>query len=86
MDKQLRNKRGGTFLLVLMLSVTFFILGLALAPPLTQLVNEKLIEQSCTTATDSFIRGGCLLMDLITPAFVGVVFGVAGALIGAKVL
>jgi hypothetical protein len=82
----LNNKKGLTFFLVLMLSITFFVLGLALSVPLTEMVNEKFTEQGCAAATDSFIKGGCVLMDLMTPLFIGVVFGVAGALIGAKVI
>ena len=81
-----RNNKGFTFLLVLMLSVTFFVIGLALAVPLTEIINEKMTEQSCATATDSFIKAGCVIMDLMTPTFIGVIFGVAGAIVGAKVL
>jgi len=83
------NKNGSSFFLVLMLAVIFFVLGLALSTPLNQVVQESRTSalMNCTnTSIDSYQKGACIITDLYSPYFVGILFGIAGAILGAKIL
>lgn len=79
------NTRGTTMLLALMLGVIFFLLGLALAPGITEVVSESMTELGCSTATDEFVLGGCVLMDLSAPWIIGIIFAMGGAALGASI-
>lgn len=79
------NRNGSSIFLVLMLAVIFFFLGLALAPAVTEVIGESMTGLGCSSATDSFIKGGCILMDLMGPLIIGIIFGMAGAVLGGIV-
>lgn len=71
-------------MLVLMLAVTFFWLGMALAPALLQSLGETQVNANCATVTDVFQQGNCTLLDLQGPLFIGVIFALAGAILGGQ--
>lgn len=79
------NNKGTSFILVLELAVVFFFLGLALAEPITDVIKESMTNGDCSTATDSFIKGGCVLMDMMGPLVIGLIFALAGAVLGGIV-
>jgi ABC-type sugar transport system substrate-binding protein len=83
------NKRGTSFFLILMLAVIFFLLGLALASPLNAVVQESRTTAAlnCTNSSiDSYKKGACVITDLYSPYFVGILFGIAGAILGARIV
>lgn len=83
----MRGKQGA-FFLALMLGVTFFLLALALSAPLNDVVQEARTssELNCTnTSIEDVKKGTCVLTDVYTPYFAGILFGLAGAVLGALV-
>lgn len=80
------NKVASSYFVALMLAVLFFFFGLAVAGPMTEVINESRTSLSCSTATDYWEKATCVLMDLMVPYFVGVVFALVGLLLGARVL
>ena len=80
------NKKGAGLIITLMLATIFFFFGLAVAPALVEVVGEQMTALSCDTATNSFTKGTCVLVDLMSPFFVGAIFALGGAVISAKIL
>lgn len=96
------NNRGIVGLLTIMIAVVILILITALAGPLTYNTNiarnssnESLSQfgLGCVLANgtingtmDNYQQANCIASDLLVPAFVFTVIGVAGAVILAKVV
>jgi hypothetical protein len=80
------NKKGTGLIITLMLATLFFFFGLAVAPALVEIAGEQMTALSCDTATNSFTKGTCVLIDLMAPYFVGVIFALGGAVITARLL
>ena len=83
------NKRGNVTIFVsIMLGVVLFFLGLNLAHPLSQVVMEARAEGqlNCTTVTSYQDKANCVVADTMLTLFVGTIFGVAGFLIGGRLL
>ena len=79
------NKRGSTLFIMLSLGTLFFFLGLALAPALNEAIQESrnTVELNCSNTTISNQdRAVCTQIDMFTPLFTGVIFGLAGILLG----
>lgn len=82
------DKKGSSYFVAFMLGVLCFVLGMALAYPTQQVVNESMLNMNCTTnyLTNSSIsnqdRAICTQMDFMISLFVGLLFGLAGLLIG----
>lgn len=82
------NKRGSTIFVSLMLAIVLFVMGLALGPALASAMSENLLQLNCTT--DYLIntsishqdRAICTQIDLMAPLFSGIIFGMAGFLLG----
>ena len=81
------NKKGQVGFYALMMGLVFFILGLALAPALSDLVQGDAIRGAdgydCANAsiTDQY-KALCTQTDLFPPVFVGIILGLGGLLIG----
>lgn len=81
------NIRGQVFLIGLMLGIVGFMAAMIFIAPIADVITEArgTTQLDCT---NSSISDGhkmtCLLVDLTLPAFIGIVIGVAGALISAK--
>lgn len=89
-------------LLNIMLAVTIFILALALAPGLTSSINNirnqtdtgeqgiglncVLVNGSSNNTLSNFQEATCVATDLISPLFILALIGIAGAIIGAKIV
>lgn len=78
------NNKGMAAFVMLMLGVTFFILGLALANPLKLVIVEAstTAELNCTTPPSYYEQTVCTAMDFIHPFYIGLIFGFAGIVIG----
>lgn len=80
------NKRGTSFFLVFMLGIVCFILGMALTYPIVQTVQDGQQQMNCSTATDYQTKANCTSVDMFIPLLIGTLFGLAGMLIGGKLL
>lgn len=88
----MNNKKGTSIFLLLMLGMVCFVLGLALAKPTKDVVSESMLQLNCSTdyLTNTTIthqnRAYCTAMDMFNPLVVGVIFGLAGILLGGIAL
>jgi hypothetical protein len=82
------NKRGQTILVALMLGIVCFWLGLTLAYPFSQVVQDARAEGqlNCSTVTEYQDKANCVVVDIMLPLFVGTIFGIAGFFIGGRFL
>lgn len=81
------NKRGFGLLISLMLGVICFLLGLALAYPVQQVMVENMAQANCSATDLPYqTQALCTILDLFTPLIVGVLFGIAGFFIGGNLL
>lgn len=81
------NKKGTVIFFALMLAVVFFLLGLALAPALTEVVDESMTRLDCTNSSiSSFDKGTCTIMDLNSPLFIAFIFSLAGGILGGIIV
>ena len=88
------NKRGQVVIYTLMLAVVIIILGLALIPSLNESnqnaradTTDTQIGLNCSNPNlDDYYKGTCLIQDLTMPYFIGGVIGIAGLVIGAKII
>jgi len=73
------------YLLALMLGVLCFILGLALASPMTDVVSESMNNEmlNCTNSTVTGMQQAiCTQLDIFPMILIGLLFGISGMLIG----
>jgi hypothetical protein len=77
-----KDKRGIVAFYLLMLGVVLFFLGLALAPVITESLGEVRANLNCSAPTSNAYRILCYQVDAISPLFIGVIFGLAGVLLG----
>lgn len=83
------NTKGTVLIYALMLGVVCFVLGMALANPMRETIQEArdTDELNCSnpsiTQTDEAV---CTSLDIMTPTFTGIIFGLAGMILGAAFL
>jgi predicted component of type VI protein secretion system len=83
------NKRGTAIFFIFMMGIVFFLMGLALAKPTQEVVEESMLQLNCTTnylvntSIDNQSRAICTSMDMFVPLIVGTLFGLGGIMIGA---
>lgn len=77
------NKKGSTIFVALMMGFLFFLLGMALAPALKDVTGEVRDNTAlnCSTTTDAQTKAVCTSID-IQQWYIGVIFGLAGMVIG----
>jgi flagellar basal body-associated protein FliL len=80
------NKKGSSAFVLLMLGVVFFLLGMALAPALTEASSESQEELDCS---DPDIlnqnKAVCYQLDMF-PAFItGLIMGIGAIVLGRSV-
>jgi len=81
------NKLGQVGFLSLMLAIVFFLLGLALAPPLNDVVQGDGVRGAngydcANVSISSQDKALCTQTDLIPPFFVAIILGLGGMLLG----
>lgn len=80
------NKRGQTVFLSLMLAITFFIIGLMIAPAISNSVTNGRSNMDCSnTSIDTSQKINCTTYDLVLPYTIAVIFGLGGGLLGAVI-
>lgn len=75
-------------ILAFMLGVIFFLLGMGLAKPLTDVTNEARNPDGLDCANVSLSnqdKANCTAVDTIPPVFIGIVFGLAGLILARMV-
>jgi type IV secretory pathway protease TraF len=88
------NGKGQVFFFTLMLAVVVIVLALALATPIKQSVDTSMnatinddVGLDCSnTSIPPFQKGQCVLTDLTTPYFFYGLIGIAGIIIGARLI
>jgi len=79
------NNKGQTIFFILMLGVLFFVLALALAPSVHSIVGESMDSHLLNCSNSSISdqsKAVCTSLDMTSFLFTGVLFGLAGLLIG----
>lgn len=74
---------------IFMITITLFILGIALAGPLNSISGEQRSTSELNCSDDSismYKKGACTQIDLMPALLVGSILGLAGAVVGGKVL
>lgn len=85
----IKNKRGSTIFILLMMGVVFFWMGLALAKPLGDVVTENTTNSVLDCGNSSIsnqAKAVCTSIEAIQPFFIGLVFGLAGLLLGGVLI
>ena len=78
----MKGKQGQVIFVYFMIGVVFFLLGLALAYPLTQTTGEAQEELDCSNESISNQnKSVCYQVDSMTPLYIGLIFGLAGILL-----
>ena len=80
-----KNKKGSTIFFIFMMGIIFFVLGMALANPLKETLDEArgVDGLDCNNASISNqYKAYCTSVDIFLPLFVGLIFGLGGMLIG----
>lgn len=89
------NRKGQLFFFTLMLAVVVIILALALTPVVRETVNDARNTTTsdgaagldCDNSSISdFDKSACVITDISSPYFFGILLGIAGAAIGARVI
>lgn len=80
------NKHGQAIFLSFMLAVTFFFIGLMIAPVISSSADIGRSAMDCTNSSIATSQKvSCTLIDLVTPYTVATIFALAGLLVGALV-
>lgn len=83
------NKRGSTVFVFLMIGIVFFVLGLALTPAVTDVVNEATSSPQLNCSNDSISdqnKAVCTSLDIQSFLFFGTIMGLAGIILSGAVL
>lgn len=88
------NNRGQVAIFTLMLFIVIVILALAFSPVIKQITEEARSPTSDTalgldcsnTSISDFQNAGCVSVDLLNPYFFWGLLGIAGIIIGAKII
>lgn len=80
------NRKGQfiSFFFLLMMGIVLFILGFALAPVLVTNSTAVMGFIGCSTTSDVSEKIICTTIDMVAPFVTGVIFGLGGIVIGAK--
>lgn len=78
----IKNKRGdASIFVILMLCVTFMILGMAFAKPLVEVAASNMLQLNCSAPADNYFKGVCYSLDIFSSLFTLVIFGLVGYLL-----
>jgi hypothetical protein len=88
------NKKGVVSLFSIMFAVLIIILILALATPLTEFANTARNASTSTTlgldcdnsSISNFDQAACLTTDISAPFFIAAIIGLAGVIVGARLV
>ena len=83
------NKKGSNVFVYLMIGITFFVLGLALTPAITDITNEATSTTQLNCSDDSISdqnKAVCTSLDIQPFLFFGTVMGLAGIILAGAVI
>lgn len=72
-------------MVAIMIAVCVFVLALAFAPTLKYATDDGLSQASCSSATNKFVKGFCVIFDMLNPSFTAFLIAIALILLGAKI-
>jgi len=77
------NKKAQVSIFVyFMIGILCFVLGMALAPSLTQVSHESYISMNCSNSTISNQdKANCYQIDTFPPFYIGIIFGLGGIIL-----
>lgn len=78
------NKKGQTIFYGLMLCVVVIVIAAGFAAPSLTATNAATTSMNCSSTSDSYVKGACLITDLTSPYFIGTCIFVGLAILGAK--
>ena len=82
----MRGKKGQMIFLSLMLGLTFFLIGLMIAPAISNSISNGRTTMDCSnTSIDTSQKINCTAFDLVLPYVIATIFGLAGGLVGATI-
>lgn len=80
----LKGKRGFSLIFAFMIGILLFFLGIALAPALKDTVHSAVVDPiiDChNTSISNQAKAVCTQLDLYLPLWVGLMFGLGGAVL-----
>ena len=83
------NKKGMVIIYAFMLGMVCFLLGMALSNPLRVTIEESMNSDELNCTNPSITQqdhANCTSLDIMTPLFTGLLFGLSGMLLGAVAL
>ena len=80
------NNKGSAAFVYFMLGVIFFLLGLAIAPGLTETINESRDNLDCSNSSISNQdKSVCYQMDAVPALWIGIMFGLGGLILARMI-
>lgn len=80
----LNDKRGLTFFYTLMLGITIIVLGMALAYPIKQIIDNSRTDLNCAAPSTDWDEAVCYGLDISKPFITGFFILLGVFVIGAK--
>jgi hypothetical protein len=83
------NKKGQAALVGLVIGIFIFLFGMGVIDPIKDVITEARAADQLNCSSDDLSSGTemtCLAVDLLLPYFILIIFAVAGAWIGAKII
>lgn len=78
------NNKGQVFIYTMMLGICCIVMGLALAPVVQSIVNEKMSEMTCTSPADNWTQATCWILDSYKPLAIGGIIFVGISYLAAR--
>jgi hypothetical protein len=78
------NNKGQVWMYTLMLGITIIVLGLALAGPTKDIINQVMSDLTCSDPYDNYIQGACWYMDFQKPLLIGGIIFAGIAIVAAR--
>lgn len=72
------NKQGIAFFYYFMLGICIIILGIAIATPTSQVIDDAMTQLVCNTPSSDFDEGNCIVLDVFKFFTVGLFLTIGG--------
>jgi len=85
----MKNKKGSTLFVMLSLAMLFFVIGMALAKPIGEIIDDGTNNAQLNCTSPSITqqdKAVCTQLDIMQPLLVGTIFGLAGLIIGRTLI
>lgn len=79
------NSKGQVMFYALMICVVVLVIAAGFAKPALTATNSARTQMDCSNSSiDSYKKGACLITDLTSPYFIGILICMAIVILGAK--